>query len=118
LLSARPKRGQIGLVVGAIAGEEQAIASFGRAREDSEACPDPPHGLRDRLYHEGVQGVRLAEMASECLVDLEDPLDLHLPAGVPPPSRDDPITLADLAAQSAEHSELQEREFGSRTAPS
>ena len=95
------RRGHVGLAVGVIAGDEHVVEGFGRARDDSS---EPPS--RQTIFEIGsitkvFTGVLLAEMAAEGVVGLDDPLDMHLPVEVSPPSRDGPITLADLASHRA-----------------
>jgi CubicO group peptidase (beta-lactamase class C family) len=55
----------------------------------------------------------LAEIALAGIVDIDDPLDTYLPNGVWPPARDAPISLAELASQSADQASMSERTGGS-----
>ena len=95
------RRRQIALAVGAISRGEHFVSGFGRARDDAS---DPPNA--ETIFEIGsitkvFTAVLLAQMAGEGLVGLDDPLDAHLPAGVSPPLREPPATLADLAAHAA-----------------
>jgi serine-type D-Ala-D-Ala carboxypeptidase/endopeptidase len=75
-------RGRIGLVVGVIAGDDEWVAGYGRARLDGSAPPG-----RDTVFEIGsitkvFTAVALADLAEQGIVRLEDPLRSHLPASV------------------------------------
>ena len=94
-------RGQVGLAVGVIAGEEQLVAGFGRARDDGSAAPTGETIFEIGSITKVFTALLLAEMVEEGMIGLEDRLDLHLPPGIAPPRRDRPITLAELASHDA-----------------
>lgn len=95
-------RGHVGLAIGVLAGGEQLVAGFGRARDDEPATrPDGGTLFEIGSITKVFTGLLLAELAGEGLVGIDDPLELHLPPGVSAPARDVPITLAELASHSA-----------------
>jgi D-alanyl-D-alanine-carboxypeptidase/D-alanyl-D-alanine-endopeptidase len=81
-----------------IAGGEEAIAGYGRARN---LQPEAPR--EDTIFEIGsitkvFTALLLAETAEAGLVGLDDPLEAHLPSGVSPPAGNARISLADLAS--------------------
>ena len=101
LLAERAMRSgrRIGLVIGCLAGGEQRVAGYGRARSDASDAPDGATIFGIGSVTKVVTGLLLADLAEQGLVGLDDPLAGSLPAGVRVPTfKGHQITLGDLAS--------------------
>jgi CubicO group peptidase (beta-lactamase class C family) len=90
---------RIGLVLGCLAGGEQRVAGYGRARTDAPASPDGGTLFEIGSVTKVVTGLLLADLAEQGIADLDDPLASYLPASARVPTfGGQQITLGDLAS--------------------
>jgi CubicO group peptidase (beta-lactamase class C family) len=101
LLAERAMRSgrRIGLVVGCLAGGEQRVVGYGRARPDARDLPDGGTVFEIGSITKVFTGLLLAELVEQGMVGLDDPLGRYLPASVRVPAFESrQITLGNLAS--------------------
>ncbi|SCL14384.1 CubicO group peptidase, beta-lactamase class C family [Micromonospora nigra] len=98
LLAAR----HVGVVVGAVRGDESAVGAAGRTGVDHEGRPDAHTLFEIGSVTKVFTGLALARLALAGTVDLDEPVRALLPAGTAVPSRGGrEITLRHLATHTS-----------------